>query len=158
MTGKNPPSHPKRQSLSLVVRRLIEAPAETLFDAWTDPVRIKAWWGPSGVTCSGAEVDLRRGGRYRIANLMPDGKTLWILGEFESVERPRRLVYSWRVEPGSDAVERVVIRFEPRGEATEIIVVHERIASAALRDGHERGWDGCLEKLAGYAQGLGPRS
>lgn len=152
MSSQASRARPKRQSLSLVIRRLIEAPAETLFDAWTDPMQLKDWWGPAGVICTGAEVDLRAGGRYRIANLMPDGKTIWILGEFETIERPRRLVYSWRVDPGSAAAERVDIRFVPRGANTEVIVVHERIASAALRGRHESGWNGCLDKLASYAR------
>jgi uncharacterized protein YndB with AHSA1/START domain len=57
-----------------------------------------AWWGPSAaVSCASAEIDLRVGGRYRIANRFPDGRLLWIVGEFEVVEPPSRLVFSWRV-------------------------------------------------------------
>ncbi len=109
------------------------------------------WWGPRGVRCVGAELDLRVGGRYRIGNELPDGTRLWIAGAFELVERPHKLVYSWSLEPGSGDPERVTVRFEPRGGGCEVIVVHERVATEAQRDGHEQGWTGCLEGLAAFA-------
>lgn len=43
--------------------------------------------------------------------------------------------------------ERVTVRFEPRDNATEVIVVHERIASPAACEIHEQGWNGCLDGL-----------
>src|SRR5216683_3839213 len=85
--------------VTLVIRKTIRAKAERLFAAWTIPAQLKLWWGPQGVKCIDAEVDLRPGGRYRIANQLPDGKILWITGEFEVIEAPRKLVYTWRVEP-----------------------------------------------------------
>jgi hypothetical protein len=42
------------------------------------------------------------------------------------------------------------VEFQPRGEATEVTVTHERIASEGMRDQHEAGWVGCLEGLARY--------
>ncbi len=134
--------------LSLVVRRVIAAPPVNLFDAWTTPERLLSWFGPRGVRCTKAEVDLRVGGRYRLDNLLPDGKTLVIGGEFLEIERPARLVYTWRTDPHAP-VERVTVRFEPRGvDRTEVIVVHEHIADALAREGHDAGWVGCLERLA----------
>lgn len=142
-------------STSLVVRRTIRAGADFLFAAWTEPDRLRKWWGPGRVVCDAAEIDLRVGGRYRIANRMPDGSVIWILGEFERIERPRRLVYTWRVEPApeSASAERVTVRFEPRDGATEVIVVHELIPDAATRDRHHAGWEGCLDKLSAYSDG-----
>jgi Activator of Hsp90 ATPase homolog 1-like protein len=49
----------------------------------------------------------------------------------------------------------VTVRFEPRGEFTEVIVTHEQIAGDAVRRGHELGWEGCLEGLARH---MGPAS
>jgi len=139
--------------LSLIVRRTIAAPAARLFAVWTEPEHLKKWWGPGAVTCPEAEVDLRVGGRYRIANLTPAGEVVWITGEFEVVEPPRRLVYSWNIDEGGRPAptSRVTVRFEQRGERlTEVVVVHERIAAAPLRASHEKGWSGCLEGLAQY--------
>jgi uncharacterized protein YndB with AHSA1/START domain len=135
---------------TLVVRKTIQASPERLFAAWTEPEQLRAWWGPEGVVCIEAEVDLRPGGRYRIGNQFPDQSVLWIVGEFEAVEPPRRLVYTWRVEGISQAPERVTVQFDSRGAATEVIVTHDRIASRELRDQHLHGWEGCLAGLAEY--------
>jgi len=140
-------------TVSLVVRRTIYATAARVFEAWTQPAHLLKWWGPDPVNCPEAEVDLRVGGRYRIANRFPDGKVLWIVGEFERVTPPHELVYTWRVEPESQASERVTVRFKPHGGATEVIIVHEHIPDRATRDMHERGWQGCLNGLAEYVNG-----
>ena len=137
--------------ITLVVRRVIQAEAQRVFDAWTRPELLVKWWGPRPVTCREAEVDLRVGGTYRIANLLPDGSVLFIFGEFEVVEPPRRLVYTWRIDQrsGPEAEEsRVTVRFEGQGSATEVIVLHERIDSEKTRSDHELGWSGCLDNLA----------
>ena len=138
--------------LTLVVRRTIRASAERLFAAWTEPSQLKSWWGPGGVRCIGAEVDLRVGGSYRIGNQLPDGSIVWIRGEFETIERPRKLVFSWHLEGEKSAPERVTVQFESAGDATEVIVTHERIASQELRERHEQGWIGCLQGLSRYAE------
>jgi uncharacterized protein YndB with AHSA1/START domain len=136
--------------LTLVVRRTIGATAERLFSAWTEPAQLRAWWGPSGVRCIAAEVDLRIGGAFRIGNELPDGRVLWIAGTFEQIEPPHRLVYSWQM--GEEAASRVTVQFIAAGADTEVIVTHERIRDAATRDDHERGWIGCLDGLAAWAR------
>jgi uncharacterized protein YndB with AHSA1/START domain len=136
--------------IALVVRRTVRASAERVFEAWTRPELLLAWWGPRPVTCSAAEVDLRVGGRYRIVNALPDGKSLAIEGEFRVVDAPRRLVYTWRIGEEGDATSLVTVRFEARGAATEVVVVHEEIAAEPVRESHEKGWVGCLEGLERY--------
>lgn len=137
-------------NLSLTVRRTIRADAARLFQAWTDPAQLVAWWGPRPVTCIEAQVDLRVGGRYRTGNRMPDGKILYIGGVFEVIEPPHRLVYTWQVEPAAGVPERVTVRFEQRGGETEVSVTHERINDAAMRDRHQAGWQGCFDSLVAY--------
>jgi uncharacterized protein YndB with AHSA1/START domain len=90
-------------------------------------------------------VDLRVGGQYRIANQLPDGAVLWLCGEFETVDPPDRLVYTWCM--GDAPPERVTVTFEEAGPATQVVIRHERIATVALRDGHATGWNGCLDGL-----------
>ena len=136
--------------ITLVVRRTIRATPERLFDAWTDPAELVRWWGPKDVVCTHAEIDLRVGGRYRLANRFPDGAIVWIAGEFERVDRPSRLVYTWRVEPQTES-ERVTVTFDRLDGATEVIIRHERIPDPARRDRHEAGWRDCLEGLANLA-------
>jgi uncharacterized protein YndB with AHSA1/START domain len=137
----------------LVVRRTIRATAERIFAAWTQPEHLLAWWGPRPVTCSGAEVDLRVGGRYRIVNALPDGTSVTISGEFREVAPPSKLVYTWRTGPSLDESSLVTVRFEQRGDATEVTIVHDQIPSEAIRKSHELGWNGCMEGLAVYFPG-----
>lgn len=145
---------PANSGVSLVVRRKIRASAEFLFNAWTKPMQLRSWWGPSGVTCIDAQVDLRLGGIYRIGNQFDNGKVLWITGTFELIDRPHKLVYTWSLEKAStpSAPERVTVQFiQEGGDVTEVIVIHERILNEELRDEHERGWLGCLDGLEKYA-------
>jgi uncharacterized protein YndB with AHSA1/START domain len=142
----------KKLAAVLVVRRRIHASPEKLFAAWTQPPLLVRWWGPQGVACPAAQVDLRVGGTYRIANQFPDGTVLWIAGVFEVIEPPHRLIYTWRLESQTGPMERVAVCFEARGNATEVVVTHERIADDAARTSHERGWIGCLDSLRDYAE------
>jgi uncharacterized protein YndB with AHSA1/START domain len=140
-------------TLRLEIRRTIKASPERVFAAWTDPVQLRKWWGPMHVTCSAAEVDLRAGGRYRLVNELADGGTIVIVGEFLEVSPPDRLVYSWRIDGDEGPVERVTVRFEPCGDATEIVIVHERIRDLATHRGHDAGWNGCLDGLEAHLAG-----
>jgi uncharacterized protein YndB with AHSA1/START domain len=152
MDADKPDADRGSSGVTLVVRRTIRASAARLFAAWTESSQLLQWWGPEAVECIGAEVDLRVGGRYRIGNRLPEGKVLWIAGEFEVIEAPHKLVYTWHLEPLSGTPERVTVRFAPRGDATEVIVIHEGIASAPLRDRHQQGWQGCIDGLVTYLQ------
>lgn len=152
MAADTPESGAPTPTLTLIVRRTIRASTARLFEAWTQPAQLKQWWGPESVECVDAQVDLRVGGRYRIANRFPDGKILWIAGQFEVIEAPDKLVYTWALEPLSGATERVTVRFVAQGRATAVIVTHEGIASAPMRDRHELGWRGCLDGLASHLQ------
>lgn len=134
--------------LSLLVRRLIDAPPAQVFAAWTEPRQLVRWWGPEGVSCPEAQVDLRVGGRYAIANRTPSGM-VWIRGEFLVVEPPHRLVYTWRVEGMPGPPQRVQVRFVERAGRTEVVVLHERIGDPEVREEHAVGWQGCLSGLKG---------
>jgi uncharacterized protein YndB with AHSA1/START domain len=137
---------------TLVVRRQIKATPEKLFAAWTRPELLMCWWGPEGVACPAAEIDLRVGGSYRIANRFPDGNIIWIAGMFEAIDAPRRLVYTWKLESQTGPPERVTVCFVADRDMTEVVITHERIPNEAARTGHERGWAGCLDSLVKYIE------
>ena len=136
--------------IRLIVRRLIRATPERLFRAWTAPDQLLQWWGPEGVVCTQADVDLRVGGRYRIANQMRNKETIWIFGEFEAIDYPFGLTYTWCIGSEHAPPERVRVRFSPVSSMTEVVVEHENIATAATRQLHEQGWIGCLSGLDEY--------
>jgi uncharacterized protein YndB with AHSA1/START domain len=134
-------------NIALVVRRTIRAPVERVFAAWTEPELLRRWWGPKTVVCPQADIDLRVGGEFRIANQFPDGAVVWISGTFELIDPPVKLIYSWRLGQTEAAAERVTVNFERQGDSTLVLVVHERIGTSAARDQHEQGWLGCLDGL-----------
>ena len=59
--GKNDPA-----DRELVITRIFDAPREIVFKAWTEPERLKHWWGPKEFTNPVCELDLRPGGAIRI--------------------------------------------------------------------------------------------
>lgn len=134
----------------LKVRRFVAASPDRVFQAWTDSDEMKKWWGPNGVTCLSVEVDLRIGGQYRIENRLPDGSVLWISGKFEVIEKPHLLIYTWIVENTSPTTERIEVQFKQHGSGTNVIIIHDRIATKVLSERHQQGWIGCLEGLAEY--------
>jgi len=150
MTSEPQPAAEQGGTLTLLVRRTIKATPERLFEAWTTPEQFMQWWGPPDVSCPGVEMDLRVGGAYRIGNRLPDGNEIWIGGTFERIAPPSELVFSWKMEHADTPPERVTVRFEPRAEATEVVVFHERLADEATRADHQAGWIGCLDGLVAY--------
>ena len=155
-------SNPDRaDTSSLRISRIVRVTPERAFAAWTDPRQVMQWWGPTGVTCPEAHIDLRVGSEYGIANQFADGRVIWIRGTFEAIEPPHRLVYSWRLdgEPHEGLAERVTVTFEPRhGNSTEIVVLHERVANAQRRRSHEAGWAGCLDGFTTFVESPRARS
>jgi uncharacterized protein YndB with AHSA1/START domain len=140
----------ERQTESLRLERTFQAPAEAVFDAWTNPEVLRRWWAakPSW-NCPAAEVDLRVGGSYRLSMEDPDSKTQHVIGgRYTEVQRPRRLAYTWRWEGSEENLQStVVVEFIARGEHTTVVLEHTRLASVESREGHREGWLGCLENL-----------
>jgi uncharacterized protein YndB with AHSA1/START domain len=147
MTDTNA-STPPPGTAPLIVRRTIHATPERLFAAWTRPEQLREWFGPRGVECTLAEVDLRVGGAYRLDNLLPDGRIVRIVGTYEAIEPPTRLVFSWMIDDAPSHVSRVTVELTARGSVTDVVVRHEHIANEATRTSHASGWEQCLDGLA----------
>jgi uncharacterized protein YndB with AHSA1/START domain len=93
------------------------------------------------------EVDLRVGGSYRIAMTGPDGVTRRVSGVYRVIDRPSKLVYTWRWEESPMPESVVTIEFLDRGKSTEVILRHDGLADAESRGRHEHGWNECLNNL-----------
>ncbi len=135
---------------TLRVSRTFSASRERVFAAWTDPQQLKTWWGPHGFTTPSAEIDLRVGGGFRLAMRSPDGKSILLTGTYREVSPPTRLVYTWQFE-GSE-ITLVTVEFNDRGNATEVVLTHEKFASEEARASHQQGWGGCLDRLADFVR------
>jgi uncharacterized protein YndB with AHSA1/START domain len=138
------------EETTLRVRRRFPAPRDRVFRAWTDPEALRRWWLPRpGVSVPQLELDVREGGRYRIAMKNEKGAVFHLSGTYREVRPPEKLVYTWRWErPDMDIGETVVtVEFRDLGTATEVVLTHDLFPSAAARDEHARGWSGVLEQL-----------
>ena len=143
-------------SLTLV-RRIVARPS-IVFDALTAPDGIRCWWGPDDGPVLLAETDVRTGGSFRVRFRMLDGTVHESSGEYIEVQRPTRLVMSWRWTVGGDTAEtgqesRVEIDLRPIATGTELTFIHERLHTPASKDSHERGWNGALDKLERHLAG-----
>jgi uncharacterized protein YndB with AHSA1/START domain len=136
----------------VTVRKKIAAPIEKVFEFWTHSEHVRKWWGPPGVTCSEAEINLVVGGGYRIANRLPDGSTIWIHGQFEVIEIPTMLRYTWGIGLDSVPDEVVTVTFASVDGGTEVVIVHENAPDNATAESHVHGWHGCLDGLQRYAE------
>lgn len=138
-------------STRLRLQRTFDAPAEEVFDAWTNPEVLRRWWvaDPTWRT-SVADVDLRVGGAYRLSMEDPAaGTTHTVVGEYREVSRPERLVYSWSWEEDGQAghVSTVTVEFVGEGERTTVVLEDTDLPSSESPDGHRKGWEGCLGML-----------
>lgn len=82
----------------LMLTRMIAAPRERVFDAWTK--RLPEWWGPHGMTTPFWEMDLRAGGRFRTIMRAADGTEYPTRGIFLEVVKAERIVFTDGFEPG----------------------------------------------------------
>ena len=132
------------------ITRIIDAPREEVFQAWTEPEQIRRWWGPGEFTCPEAEVDLRPGGSYRLAMQPTEGDPFIVGGTYREVEPPARLLYTWRWEtgPAADGSESLVsVEFNDRGSQTELVLTHTEFPASHGPAPYQMGWEGGLDKF-----------
>lgn len=137
---------------SLTLERHYPVAPEKVWRAWTDPQALRQWFGPGEPhKVAVAEVDLRVGGRFRIAFGGADGNENEAAGVYQEVVPNRKLVFSWhwpRTTP--ERVSRVTIEFHPARGGTDLIFRHEQFVNDAARDGHLHGWSGAFLKLDAF--------
>ena len=139
---------PATERPSHTLRRHYPVAPEKVWRAWTDPQALKAWFGPEEiVSVPLAEVDLRVGGRFRVAMLAADGETHDVSGIYQELVPNRKLVFSWAWRSTPERESRVTVRIEPDGNGCELVLLHEQFFDEAARDGHSHGWTGAMVKL-----------
>lgn len=76
----------------IISTRVIDAPRERVFQAWTDPEQLALWWGPKGFTNTFHEFDLKPGGHWRFIMHGPDGTDYPNHSVFVEIVKPDRLI------------------------------------------------------------------
>jgi uncharacterized protein YndB with AHSA1/START domain len=81
---------------SLEFERVFKAPRALVFKAWTEPERLRQWWGPAGWTLPVCNLDLRPGGVWHYCMRGPEGEESWGKAVYQEIVEPERLVYADR--------------------------------------------------------------
>jgi uncharacterized protein YndB with AHSA1/START domain len=159
------------QSKDFVISRVFDAPRDLLWKAFTEPERMRHWWGPKGFKVIASKMDLRVGGTYHYGLESPDGKPMWGKFVYREITPPERLVFissfsdenggvtrhpmapNWPLEmlstftfeeqPGGKT--KFTVRWAPYNATEEETQVFE-----AGRDSMTQGWSGTMEQLAAY--------
>jgi uncharacterized protein YndB with AHSA1/START domain len=142
---------------SLTLTRLLDAPRDVVWEAWTDPQQLAQWWGPHGFTAPVVELDVQAGGAIRIDMQGPDGTVYPAVGVFHEITEPERLVLTTKAVDGDgntliEAMSTVTLQ-EDEGKTrltVEIEFVHVAPGAEEAAEGAEEGWNQTLDRLAAF--------
>jgi uncharacterized protein YndB with AHSA1/START domain len=138
---------------AVLVRRIAARPA-IVFDALVSQDGIASWWGPHDEPVISAKVDTRVNGVFRVRFRTADGRVHECTGQFLEIDKPSRVVLSWRWAEGgepdeaeADNISRVEFRLRPIDTGTELTLIHSALTTEVSATSHQGGWGGALEKL-----------
>lgn len=152
----------------LKLERLVDAPRDRLWRAWTDPKHLLPWFCPKPWSVTACEIDLRPGGIFATTMRSPEGQEFPSAGCYLEVVPGERLVWTDALGPGFRPSNRgylttdggfymtAVLTFETVGTQTRYTAI-ARHANAAARDQHaamgfHEGWGAVLDQLVEYVR------
>lgn len=158
MAQKNDPRSTWALDREIVITRVIDAPRERVFEAWTDPKQIIQWFSPAGFQNETLEIDIRPGGRWRFVYVGPDGTRYENRMVFLRIEAPRLL----DMEHGSDIDDdparfHVTVTFDAQSNGKTVLTLRQLHPTVKQRDAGidfgavEIGFT-TLDKLAKYLE------
>lgn len=140
----------------MIITRLLNAPRELVWKAWTQPEHVKHWWGPNGFTNTIHEMEVKPGGVWRFMMHGPDGMDFPNKIVFSEVLVNERLVYTHSSEDDNDPNRfSTTVTFEKQGDKT-FLTMRAVFATAEERDkvikeyGAMEGGNQTLARLADY--------
>nr|WP_295871383.1 SRPBCC domain-containing protein [uncultured Chitinophaga sp.] len=156
------------------ISRIINAPQELVFEAWTSEEHLQHWYAPKGCTIHFADVDIRPGGGFLSCIRNPAGayKDCWAKTTFLEITRPEKIVCKLQV---ADASGRLItsreagmdpdwpdetiltVTFTAQGDKT-LFTLHQTVdTSLAKRTGAYPSWEQMLDILEAHLQPTGAR-
>lgn len=146
----------------LLITRLIHAPREKLFRAWTEPELLKQWFCPKPWSVSRVENDVRSGGNCLVVMKSPEGQDFPNPGVYLEIIPGRKIVFTdafttaW--EPSQKPFMVGLITFEDEGGKTRY-TARVKHWSAADREQHEKmglyeGWNKATDQLEALVTSL----
>lgn len=80
----------ERDTHTIILTRVLAAPCEQVFEAWTRPEHVACWWDPSGEPLAECEIDLRPGGAFKFVSRHPAHQ---FAGFYREIAPPRHLIF-----------------------------------------------------------------
>jgi len=141
--------------LTVRLSRVLPAPRERVFEAWTSAEMIWRWWGPKGFEGISAKADPRPGGEFAVDIRGPDGEVHRMAGLYTEVVRPELVCMEIRHRQFEGAADRpegyiptqVRVELREHADGTELTLTHTGFLDAALAARFNGGWAGSLDKL-----------
>ncbi|HUO02284.1 MAG TPA: SRPBCC domain-containing protein [Rhizomicrobium sp.] len=143
---------------TVTLTRVLKAPRDLVWKAWTDKAMLKEWWGPENFTNPKVEGDVRIGGEMHIVMHGPKGSPYDM--DFPMVKRYREIVPGEKLvfdnEPLGPNGEKLMeglttVTFKDHPDGTEIVVVMSAKAlmpqAVAMLSGMDQGWSQSLSRL-----------
>ncbi len=147
------------------ISRIVDAPREQVFQAWTDPVGLEQWFAPKGCTIHFKQIDIREGGTFHSVIKNPAYKDCWCVGTYLEIVKPERIVFTMvnadengnpltAVEAGMDpewpASTTVTVTLGAKGNQTEFTLHQTVNETIAKRTGAHPSWLQMLDILEAY--------
>jgi len=137
---------PSGERVTVRVSRRFDFSPERVFDAWLDPNNAGKWlFATPGGEMVRVEIDARAGGRFVFVDRR-SGEDIEHSGEYLEIDRPRRLVFNFRVPKFSNEATLIRVEIAPSGFGCELVLIHEGVLPE-YAGRTEQGWKGILEGL-----------
>lgn len=138
------------ENIRLQIKRVIKAPRDKVYAAWTDPAQLKEWFGPENVETRNLIADARVGGKFRWDVTNSEGEKMTNCGEYRELVPGKKVVFTWQWQDDEDwkNYESIVtVELSDTPEGTEVRLRHEQLPSEESRDRHNEGWNSALNRL-----------
>jgi uncharacterized protein YndB with AHSA1/START domain len=146
MSTKNNPAS-GTTGFKLTVTRVINAPCEMVFRAWTEPKQLAQWFSPVEVECRSLTAEIIIGGAFRIHMVSKTGDHI-AYGKYKQIVPNKRVQFTWQWESYAMPDSTVTVDFEDLGKTTRLTLVHEGLPDQEDADQHGHGWNSMVEKFA----------
>jgi uncharacterized protein YndB with AHSA1/START domain len=144
----------KSAEKELTLIRIVNAPREIVFKAWTSQRHLAKWWGPKGFTNPVCEIDVQVGGSIFIEMQAPDGTIYPMSGIYEEIIEPRKIVFTSEAldNKGTPLFEILnTILFDEENGKTKLTIKADVIKAYGnvdqYLDGIEEGWSQSIVRL-----------
>ena len=158
-TGRGAPAQSATADREIVISRVISAPRELVFEAFTEVRHLSRWWGPAGFTTTTRAFEFRVGGEWDFVMHGPDGTdyTEWI--SWTEIVPPERIALLHGESRGDPNAFESVLTFAPDGAATRIemrtVFPTKELRDEAVEKYHAiEGGQQTLSNLAAYVTGI----